>query len=180
VAISSPVAGQVVRGQVSIAGTSEAPGFVSSELAFSYAGDPTGTWFVLQTSGLGVTNEVLAVWDTTSISDGDYDLRLRVSLQDSTFLEASVMGLQVRNYTAPPTPTPEPTSTSTPRIEAPTAMLLAATATPTLPPPGTPTPLPPNPAALADTEIFASLERGALLIGLLFLAFGALLRLRRP
>jgi len=180
VAISSPVAGQVLRGQVSIIGTSEAPGFVASELAFSYAGDPTGTWFVLQTSGQAVTNEVMASWDTTSISDGDYSLRLQVSLQDGSSLEASIPGLQVRNYTALPTPTAEPSSTPTPRIEAPTPMLLAPSATPTLPLPGTPTPLPPNPAALAGSEIYASLQRGALVIGLLFLAFGILLRLRRP
>jgi len=181
-AISSPAAGEVLRGQVPIVGTSEAPGFVSSELSFSYAGDPTGTWFVLQTSGQAGVNAVLATWDTLSISDGDYNLRLRVNLQDGTLLETSVTGLQVRNYTALPTPTAESsfTPTPTPRSEAPTPILLAASATPTLPPPPTPTPLPHNPAALASSEIYASLKRGALLIGLLFLAFGILLRLRRP
>ena len=179
-AITSPAAGGVLRGQVPILGTSDAAGFVSSEVAFSYAGDPTGTWFVLQTSGQSVINALLVTWDTVSITDGDYNLRLRVNLQDGSILEASVTGLQVRNYTAMPTPTAEPTSTPTPRIEAPTPILLAASPTPTAFPPRTPTPLPPNPAALAGSEIYASLQRGALLIGLLFLAFGILLRLRRP
>lgn len=184
--ISSPLPGEVLRGRVAIVGTSNVPGFMSSEVAFSYSGDLTGTWFLIQASAFPATNDVLADWDTESISDGDYILRLRVTLQDGSLVETQVAGLQVRNYTALPTPTLEPSATPspTPRIEVPTAMLVTPTLAALPPTPrltlSTPTPFPPNPAALTTAAIYASLQRGALVIGLLFLAFGILLRLRRP
>lgn len=184
--ISSPLPGEVLRGRVAIVGTSSVPGFNSSEVAFSYSGDLTGTWFLIQASAFPATNDVLADWDTESISDGDYILRLRVTLQDGSLVEFQVAGLQVRNYTALPTPTLEPSATPspTPRIEVATAMLVTPTLAALPPTPtltlSTPTPFPSNPAALTTAAIYASLQRGALLIGLLFLAFAILLRLRRP
>jgi hypothetical protein len=184
--INSPLPGQVLRGRVQIIGTSDVPGFVSSEVAFAYAGDLTGTWFPIQASASPLTDDLLADWDTESISDGDYILRLRVTLQDGSPVEVQVAGLQVRNYTAGPAPTAEPsaTPTATPKIEVPTAVLVAPTAMVLAPASKasvpTPTPFPPNPAALTSAAIYASLRRGALMIGLLFVAFGVLLRLRRP
>ncbi len=173
--ITFPAAGQTLRGPVNVTGTSAVDGFFAAEIAFSYASDPGGTWFLIQTSEQPVTEGLLAVWDTTSITDGEYNLRLRVTLQDGTQMETIVTGLSVRNYT-PDTPTPS----STP---APTESLAPATFTPvateTARPPSTPTPLPPNPAALDTPEIYASLGRGALTILLLFLVFGIFLRLRR-
>lgn len=173
--ITFPAAGETLRGVVNVTGTSAVDGFFFAEIAFSYASDPSGTWFLIQTSEQPVTEGLLAVWDTTSITDGEYNLRLRVSLQDGTQLEAVVTGLSVRNYT-PDTPTPS----STP---APTESLAPATLTPiptgTSRPPSTPTPFAPNPAALDTPAIYASLGRGALTILLLFLVFGIFLRLRR-
>jgi hypothetical protein len=176
-AISSPGAGQVLQGQVAITGTTEVPNFASAELAFAYANDPTGTWFVIQATTQSITNDVLATWDTTSITDGDYVLRLRVNLQDGAFQDVTVP-VQVRNYTALPTPTPTLTPTQ-PALQIPTPMLLAASATPTTPAIFTPTPLPPNPAEVTQNEIYRSLQRGALIILGLFVVIGIFLRLRR-
>lgn len=173
--ITYPAAGQTLRGAVNVTGTSAVDGFFAAEVSFSYASDPSGTWFLIQASEQPVTEGLLAVWDTTSITDGEYNLRLRVTLQDGTQLETIVTGLSVRNYT-PDTPTPS----STP---APTESLAPATVTPvptgTSRPPSTPTPLPANPAALDTPAIYASLGRGALTILLLFLVFGIFLRFRR-
>jgi hypothetical protein len=180
VSITSPAAGEMLRGQVFVRGTTAVPGFIASELAFSYSGDLTGTWFVIQASAQPVTNDILATWDTQSITDGDYILRLRVTLQDGTLQETLVAGLQVMNYTALPTPTSAPTATATPGSAPPTPMLIPPSPTATQPPPATPTPLPPNPAALTTAAIYSSLGRGALLIILLFVSFGILLRLRHP
>jgi hypothetical protein len=176
-AISSPGAGQVLQGQVAITGTTEVPDFASAELAFAYANDPTGTWFVIQAATQSIADGVLATWDTTSITDGDYALRLRVNLQDGTFQDVTVP-VQVRNYTALPTPTPTLTPTQ-PALQIPTPMLLAASATPTTPAIFTPTPLPPNPAEVTQNEIYRSLQRGALIILGLFVVIGIFLRLRR-
>lgn len=177
--ISSPEEGQIVQGSVVVSGTVSALGFSSYELSFAYDNDPTQTWFVLASSSQPVFEGELGAWDTTTLTDGDYSLRLRAFWLDGTFQETTVTGLRVRNYTAVPTSTFTPTATAIVQFSAPTAQLIApapATVTPSLP---TPTPLPPNPASLQDASILGALGRGAALVLLLFLGFGLILRLRR-
>ena len=179
--IISPSDGQVVQGQVSIRGTTDMPNFSSAELAFAYASDPTHTWFTIQTASLPTTNDVLTIWDTTTITDGDYALRLRVTLLDGSTQEAST-SVRVRNYTALPTPSPAVTATQPPVIEIPTAMVILPSETPTVQPDAalpTPSALPPNPAGITSGEIFSGFWRGALLVGALVLVFAAIVRLRR-
>jgi hypothetical protein len=177
--ISVPAEGQIVQGSVSVSGTVSALGFSSYELSFAYADDPTQTWFVFASSSLPVFESELGTWNTTTLTDGDYTVRLRVFLLDSTFQETTVTGLRVRNYTAIPTSTSLPTSTAIVQFVPPTAQLIApapATSTPSLP---TPTPLLPNPASLQEAAISRALGRGAVLALLLFVGFGLLLRIRR-
>lgn len=178
-AITAPQSGQVVQGLAVISGSVTLLGFSYYELAFAYDGDPTGTWFILQTSSTPVSEGELGTWDTGILTDGDYNLRLRVYLLDGSTQETTVTGLHVRNYTAVPTMTPTATATPVLGLVAPTALLAApapATVTPALP---TPTPFPPNPASLGVPAIYSALGRGALLALALFLAIGFLLRLRR-
>jgi hypothetical protein len=65
----------------------------------------------------------------------------------------------------------------------PTAIIIptaAATLTPTSPPPiPSATSLPPNPAAITPAAVFTGFWRGALVVGLLVLAFSALVRRHR-
>ena len=177
--ISAPADGQALRGQVSITGTTDIPGFVSAELDFAYASDATGNWFPIQTFSQPATNSTLAAWDTTSISDGNYILRLRVVLQDGTLHDATIR-IQVRNE-APPA-TAVSTATSTPAFvpQLSTSLPAATTsATPTTPPFSTPTFLPSNPAEVQTDEVYRGIERGALIIVGLFIFLGILIRLRR-
>ncbi|NWG34931.1 MAG: hypothetical protein HXY42_10835 [Chloroflexi bacterium] len=180
IAITSPAFGAALRGEVTISGTTDVPGFVSSQLDFSYASNPTDTWFTLQTSTQPVTNTALAVWNTALVTDGDYILRLRVFLTDGTFQEVTVP-LRVQNDTPiPPTPTPTVVSSSNkPDVQLPTPFLIAASPTPTSTPRPTPTPLPTNPASLSQTAIPATLGLGAMVILGLFVFTGLLLRFRR-
>lgn len=183
-AITAPAAGQTLQGQVSVSGTSDIPNFASAELSFSYSGDPTGTWFVIQSNNQPVSNAPLGAWDTTAISDGEYTLRLRVMLQDGTYQDATVTGLRVMNYTSLPTATPTSTASPTAALPIPTPILLLPSpsptaVTPTTAPLPTPTPLEVNPAELTPSEIYVSLQRGALVIAGIFIVFGILLRLRR-
>ena len=153
-----------------IRGSSNETGFLSSEIDFTYAGDTTGTWFLIATGSQAVESNTLATWDTTNITDGNYDLRLRVYLNDGTHLDALIPNLRVRNYTPVETPTP-----------APTAILPTLTPTETLTPTPYPTPtvLPPNPAVLTQVEISTSLAYGGLgAVGLIFV-MGIYLWLRR-
>ena len=179
ITITSPLADEVLRGTVTITGTTEIPNFFSAELDFAYASNPTGTWFAIQTLSQPVTDSTITTWDTTSISDGDYILRLRVSLLDNTFQEITVP-IQIGNDVAPSTPTVIPTATlSTIEVQIPTPFLLAASPTPTAPPRPTPTAFPTNPASLGQSAIFASLGRGALVILGLFALSGLIIRFRR-
>jgi len=180
VAITAPLPGDVLRGAVTITGRADDPNFLSAQLDFGYASNPADTWFTLQTFSQPVLDSTLATWDTLPISDGDYILRLRVTLNDGTFQDVTVP-VSVQNDAPFATPTALPTSTPAPEIEVqiPTPFLLAASPTPTAPPRPTPTPLPTNPVSLNQTAIYASLGRGALVILGLFVFAGIILRLHR-
>lgn len=177
VAITSPRAAEVLRGIVSITGRLDVISFVSARLEFAYAANPTDTWFAIQTFSQPVFDTTLGSWDTTSITDGSYVLRLRVILEDGTVQEATVP-VQIGNEVVP-TPTPEPSSTPEPEAALlPTPFLLAASPTPTEAPRPTPTLLPPNPVSLQQGELYKSLGRGALVILGLFALAGLILRVR--
>lgn len=176
--ITAPASGDVLQGLVNITGTSAADGFHASELSFAHVSDPISTWFLIYQTDSPVTDGLLAAWDTSLVTDGDYNLRLRVTLQDGSVLESLVTGLRIRNQL--PTETPSPTSTP------------ALTATPELPPlPSTPqpvptstplptpTPLPSNPASVTPSDLYTSLGRGILIALLTFLVLALFLRLRR-
>ena len=179
VTIVSPTSGDVISGEVTIVGTTDVSGFTSSQLDFSYASNPTDTWFALASSTQPVADSPLFVWDTSLISDGEYILRLRVFDENDTFQEV-LIPVTVQNDT--PILTPTAVITSTPdRLDAglPTPFLVAASPTPTLTPRPTPTPFPANAVSMTRTAIYTSLGRGALVILGLFAFAGLILRFRR-
>ena len=168
--ITTPLPGDALQGMVTVVGSSAIPGFVSAELAFSYINDPTGTWFLITTLSQPVVNQGLTTWDTSSITDGNYNLRLRVFLTDGNLLDILVSNLRVRNYTPVETPTPAPT--------VPQATLLPTiTLTPT--PFPTPTDLPRNLAVLSRTDVSSSIIFGGMAACMLFIIVGIYLWLRR-
>jgi hypothetical protein len=180
IAITSPAPDEVLRDQITITGRVDIVSFVSVQLDFGYASNPTNTWFTIQTFSQPIVDSTLAVWDTTPITDGDYILRLRVNLEDGTFQEVAVPIKIGNDALLMLTPTPEPTATPKPGSDfVPTPFLLAASPTPTDLPRSTPTTLPMNPASLERNEIYASLGRGALVILGLFALAGLIIRVRR-
>ncbi len=131
VSITSPQPGDVLRGQVEIIGNMNVPNFASAELAFSHsASDPADSWFTIQTFPQPVQNPTLAIWDTTSLTDGDYTLRLRVILQDGTSQDVVVSDLKIRNDVPLPTETPTETLTPQSANPLPTLTVQPVTATP--------------------------------------------------
>ena len=159
VGLSAPYAGQALQGVITIIGNSELPDFSHAELSFAYANDPTGTWFLITESQTPVANGPLAQWDTTTITDGEYQLRLVVHLADGQQQIAGITGLRVRNYTPVETETPTPSPTPQPgNTPEPTTA-----PTPTLTPiPPTATAVPPNPAVIGTGDLFDTMGRGAL------------------
>jgi hypothetical protein len=190
ISIASPKSGDILRGQVDIVGNINVPNFASAELAFSYAipvggaSNPADSWFTIQTFSQPVTDPTLAVWDTTTVTDGDYVLHLRVLLQDGSTQDVAVSDLKIRNDVPLPTVTPAATATSDLIILNPIpisspeepATVQPVTALPTFP---SPTPLPANPAALTSTSIYSNFARGGLITLVLFAFFSLILRLRK-
>jgi hypothetical protein len=195
--ISAPAGGQALQGQVEITGNSAVAGFQSASLSFTYHGDLTSTWFIILETGSPVAYGTLGVWDTTTITDGDYDVRLSVLLSDGSLIATTVEGLRVRNYS------PVETSTSTPPAATATAQPTtpgaveatlevytpspspSVTATPSQTPvPPTITPLPTNPAELSKAAMLNTLGKGGLLSLGLFALLGIYLLgraiVRRP
>jgi hypothetical protein len=170
ISITSPTAGQVVQGAVTVTGTNAMPDFAYAEVAFSYALDTTGTWFPITQVNQPIEAGTLAIWDTTLITDGDYTLRLRVTLTDGTTHDITVPNLRVRNYTPVETSPPVSTAgeeTMTP-LRLPTATLYP-----------TPTALPANLAEVTQEDVWSSIAFGGLAAVFLIGMFGIYLRLRR-
>lgn len=161
--ISSPLPGQAIQGNVSIQGETNIEGFSRGELSFAYQNDPTDTWFFIQSTKASAKGELFR-WDTNGISDGNYKLRLIVTLNDGRQSTVIIPGLRVRNYTPIETETPaavqndqgikpQDTPTPTPRIKR-----------------STPTPLPANPLALSQNDIYKFFSQGAIAACIIVLA----------
>jgi hypothetical protein len=176
VEIIEPAAGSAVQGTLSIVGTANPDNFFFYELSFRYAGGPEDPWFVIAESFTPVDTSTLADWDTFLITDGDYDLRLLVTLTDASQVEYRVQGIRVRNYspveTGTPGPTTTPTATQTPDLTAMFTPSATATITPTPTRAPTFTPPAPNPAEIGSGEISLSLARGAAGVLAVFLLIG--------
>jgi hypothetical protein len=171
VEITSPKEGQVVQGSMEIKGTATGDGFESAELAYAYAESGNPTWFVIGTITKPVSIALLAVWDTTTISDGDYQLRLTVHYEDGTVVESKINRVLVRNYT-PVEITPTPVITET-------VITQTATSVPAI---TKSTAYPMNEASLSVTSVEKSFKEGLFLgiiciIGLgIYAAFCGILR----
>jgi hypothetical protein len=183
-ALTAPQSGDVLRGDVAIQGRMDTPNFASAELSFTFAetaSDPAATWFTIQTFSQPTFDSALTVWDTTTVTDGEYALRLRVYLLDGSFQDVLVRDLTIRNYTPDPTPIPSETPTALPSFSQfnadpssstsaePTAIISYPTATS----------LPPNPASLETDTILTTFGKSALVLLAIFGFISLLLRLRK-
>jgi hypothetical protein len=181
VAITAPSSGTPIQGTVNIEGSTLIENFISWEITFSYANDSTGTWFLIAEGDEQVSSGVLTQWDTTTISDADYNLRLTVFIDGGRREHFVIDNLRVRNYSPIETITPTPTLTSTPFTETPRPSLTPSdTAQPTdTAIPNTPTPLPTNPATITKSDINNSLMRGAAGALTAFVVIGLYLSIKR-
>jgi len=171
--ILSPLPGQALQGAVSIVGAIPGAGFTSYEITFSYDNDVTNTWFPIHQAEQFPEGNTLAQWDTTTISDGEYTLRLVAQRSHKEPLTLTIAGLRVRNYTPIETSTPvSPTATQNPEEESLVTPAVKASPTWTATPAYTAipiTPLPTNPAQLTTQEVAGSLKNGILATAAFFL-----------
>ncbi len=207
-AITSPQPGSLLSGTVQIEGTASLGGaFNRYKLEFSTAGVDA---FHLIGSEVKqqVANGQLGVWDSASVPDGTYSIRLRVVDATGNYCEVVVGGLRVQNaqpITPTDTPTPTPVETEvTPELAVvPTAVPTIQIGVPTEPPsaavptasapagatrtPSTTSPLPGgiNPDSIFEGlgAIFGSLFRtflfGAMAMAGILLIIGVIFYVRR-
>jgi hypothetical protein len=170
--IDSPHPGDVLQGVINVQGSTDVTDFQSADVAFSYEADQSETWYLIQQSNDKVKGGVLASWDTTTIADGTYRLRIVVYQPNNHSVETVVSNLRVRNYTPVETYTPELAKGGGVQ---PTVVL--PTATRSIRP--TSTDLPVNPAQVTSVMFSFSLVQGVLYSGILFALFGIYLAVRK-
>ncbi|MFN8462575.1 MAG: hypothetical protein U0X93_12510 [Anaerolineales bacterium] len=130
VAITSPASGEVLRGEITIIGSTDIPNFFSAQLDFKYASDNADSWFPLATLSQPALDSPLYLWNTASITDGDYILRLRVTLADGTFQDVTApitiqndAPILTQRLLSPPRPNPPSDSKSQPHFSSPPRQL---------------------------------------------------------
>jgi hypothetical protein len=137
--IATPQSGQTLFGSVTIVGTARHPQFQRYKVEIASEETTTPDWFLVAEVTQQVTNGPLAQWNTSTIPDGRYQLRLRVILRDGTVLQASASGLVVTNQVPTALPTALPPPTEVPATPVPT---FGPTPTPLIVQPPTTTPRP--------------------------------------
>lgn len=166
--IDSPGSGDAVQGVVSVMGTSDVVGFQRMETAFAY-GNKADTWFLIEQSEAPVRDGTLAMWDTTTIADGMYLLRVRVQTVDGQTVDVIIRDLRVRNYTPVETNTPPPQAMTTePETAAPVSTTMPS-----------PTPLAANPASVTVDRLGFSAVEGVMFVGIGFFIVGIYNAMRR-
>jgi hypothetical protein len=96
--IHNPRNGDILQGVIAILGSTDLAGYDHHQISFNYSDSPGDTWFSIAKSVNMVSDGELANWDTTTIADGNYKIRLEVFLNDGSSREILVDGLRVRNY----------------------------------------------------------------------------------
>ncbi len=174
-AITSPQPGSSVNGTVQIEGTaSVGEAFNRYKLEFSAAGVDA---FHLIGSEVKqqVANGQLGVWDSASVPDGTYSIRLRVVDATGNYCEVVVGGLRVQNaQPITPTDTPTPVETEvTPELAVvPTAVPTIQIGVPTEPP-NVVVPTPSAPAGATRTPSTTSTLPGGINPDSIFEGLGA-------
>jgi hypothetical protein len=109
IAILSPRAGEGVQGRVVITGYIKASNYARYDIDFADEANAAPGWYPIDSGEKIADDGTLAIWDTSTISDSNYSLRLTVYLNDGTTSQTVVTGIRVRNYSPmePITPAPD-------------------------------------------------------------------------
>jgi hypothetical protein len=93
--ITAPEPGDEVSGTVEITGTASVPNFGFFKYEVAPMGSPN--WATISAARETKKNEVLGPWNTTSLTNGDYFLRLVITDNVGVALEPCVIAVRVAN-----------------------------------------------------------------------------------
>ncbi|HZQ07177.1 MAG TPA: hypothetical protein VFD70_11400 [Anaerolineae bacterium] len=102
--ISSPTANEQVYGNLAVRGVADAPDFLAWQLDILPGGNPEAAFQIAKSKTKNTRDDVLTRFDTTTLPDGAYSLRLRVIHINGQYDEFFVPFL-INNTNPPPTPT---------------------------------------------------------------------------
>lgn len=171
--ITYPEKGSIVNGIVEIRGSVPATNFASATISYAYDGAGVENWFQIAEFSESMQDVVLVKWDTTTITDGTYQLRLSVAETNGAINEVIVDQITVMNYTHLAT-TPLPDNESI-RMSTPVSLTEAVNT-------NRPTTIPENPAAADSVQLTSSMVTGivlALIVLLLLLIYSTISGYRR-
>jgi hypothetical protein len=116
--IAQPAQDAAVRGVVQIVGTAVHPQFQRYELYYAPSPVPSDqSWiFVGDAHTTQQPLGLLGTWDSRSVPDGAYALRVRVVKVDGNYIDSDVVRVLVANTRPPESPTPEGTATPDPNV----------------------------------------------------------------
>jgi hypothetical protein len=164
VRITSPNEGEILQGNIYIEGTVSGSTFQFAEISFQYQDSKSSNWFEIGTIDSPIVDDTIGIWDTSTIADGIYRIKVVAHYENDRTQEAIVNNLDIRNYTAlGPSATDEPSVNELDESES------QVTATPVVPTITVPTPMPKNEMVVTKTQFFLTLLQGAI-FGVLFLA----------
>lgn len=152
--ITSPEDGAVVEGIVEIRGSVPEDRFSSAELLYAYTKSEIETWFLIKRLDQVVQDDILATWDTTTITDGLYRIKLVSRTLDGIENEVITEGITVANYSRDQDQTAGKPESMTGGLARAADSLVATPA---------PTDFYTNPASIKQTEV-----RRTVLIGIIF------------
>lgn len=172
--VLSPTDGQVVAGTVEVKGSVPDEDFDYAEVSYAFSNESVSNWFLITRLNQTVHDATLTLWDTTTITDGTYKLKVSVHRRNGSVSELVIEDIRVGNYTHYDISTPTATA----------AIIAAApstdeTITPTPVESPQPTDLPKNPASIDEDDFKLSMISGLTLAVLVLVILGIYVLFRR-
>ncbi len=171
--IQSPRQGLPLQGIVTIEGKIRGEGFSGGKISFSYSGSKDPTWFFIadivpESSDSSQANFIVN-WDTTQITDGDYDVRVVAEYQNAGAIFELIPNLRIRNYSPVETSTPVTAAENGSPGQSPTTSPETSTEDILV---NTPSALPVNPVVIKSDGFARALLGSGIFVALVFLTGG--------
>lgn len=174
VRILSPQKDQVLLGNIDIVGTATGIGFQYAEVSFRFQNSENDTWFLISQIGEPKIDEFLTNWDTSTIIDGDYQIKIQAFFEDGHSIESMIGNLRIRNYSTIETATPTILQSQKAESTKPSSVITEPTQNNI----HYATSLPQNELTVGLTDISAYAIRGALIGILLLITLGIWILIR--
>lgn len=172
--VLNPTDGQIVAGTVEVKGSVPDDDFDYAEVSYAFSDETVSNWFLISRLDQTVHDATLALWDTTTITDGTYRLKVSVHRKNGSVSELVVENIRVGNYTHYDIPTATSAAVAMEEIPSTNDTIVPTTVMKPLP-----TDLPKNPASIDQDDFKLSLISGITLAVLVLVVLGIYVLFRR-